>query len=214
MPPSDAWFGKFLFVIQILGLVAFSLSGVIEAKRKQMDVVGAMAVAFVTSFGGGTLRDVLLGRFPVFWIRDDSYAIATLVIALVGFYATRTTRYAANAMLIPDAFGLGLFSVLGTIYALESGASPFIAILLGVVTAIVGGVLRDVICNEVPIVFRRSPLYATCAALGATMFWALQAAGAAQWTAMLTGIIVATVLRLLAVRFDLSLPEPRAKPSA
>ena len=150
-------------VVSVLGLGAFTLSGVIEAKRKDMDVVGAAAVAFITAVGGGTMRDVLLGRYPIFWIEDQRYALGIFALAVISFYSLRAARLTSSAILVPDALGLGLFTVTGASYAIASHTSLAIASLLGVITGVLGGVLRDVVCNEIPSVFARTQLYATCA---------------------------------------------------
>ena len=195
-------------VISVLGLGAFTVSGVVEAKRKQMDIVGAAAVAFITAVGGGTVRDVLLARYPIFWISDQRYAIGIFVLAAVAFYSLRSTRIASSAILIPDALGLGLFTVTGASYALEAHTSIAIASLMGVITGIFGGVLRDVICNEIPAVFARTQLYATCALAGAWVFLLLDRVGASAGVALPAGVLTTFMLRLAALRFDLRLQRP------
>ncbi len=195
--------------VSVLGLGAFTISGVIEARRKDMDVVGAGSVAFITAVGGGTIRDILLDRYPIFWIQDARYAIFIFVLAAIAFYGIRTARIATTAILIPDAFGLGLFAVTGATYAVESHASLFVASLLGVITGVFGGVLRDVICNEIPAVFARTQLYATCALLGALVFLFLDRAGVSVDIAVPAGVLSTVILRLAAIRFDLRLPLPR-----
>ena len=192
--------------ITVLGLAAFTISGVIEARRKAMDVFGCMTVAFITAYGGGTIRDLLLGRFPLFWIQNEWYAIATFSLAAVVYYGSRFFRLPASAIVIPDALGLGLFAVTGVNAALSEHTSYFIASLLGVITAIFGGVLRDVICNEIPTVFARTQLYATCAFAGAwTSIGLYHIHAYAEWS-LPAGVLAAFALRMLAVRFDLRLP--------
>jgi uncharacterized membrane protein YeiH len=195
-------------VISVLGLGAFTLSGVVEAKRKEMDLVGAAAVAFITAVGGGTVRDVLLGRYPIFWIDDQRYALGIFALAVVAFYSLRTARLASSAILIPDALGLGLFTVTGASYALAYHTSMAIASLLGVITGIFGGVLRDVVCNEIPAVFARTQLYATCALVGAWTFLLLDRAGANAGVALPAGVLATFLLRIAALRYDLRLQRP------
>jgi uncharacterized membrane protein YeiH len=195
-------------VISVLGLGAFTLSGVVEAKRKEMDLVGAAAVAFITAVGGGTMRDVLLGRYPIFWIADERYALGIFAFAVISFYSLRTARLASSAILIPDALGLGLFTVTGASYALAYHTSMAIASLLGVITGIFGGVLRDVVCNEIPAVFARTQLYATCALVGAWTFLLLDRAGANAGVALPAGVLATFLLRLAALRYDLRLQRP------
>jgi uncharacterized membrane protein YeiH len=196
-------------VISVLGLGAFTISGVIEAKRKEMDIVGAAAVAFITAVGGGTVRDVLLGRYPIFWVDDQRYAIGIFGLAAISFYSLRTARLASSAILIPDALGLGLFTVTGASYALAAHASMVIASLMGVITGIFGGVLRDVVCNEIPAVFARTQLYATCALVGAWTFLLLDRVGAGAGVALTAGALATFLLRLAALRYDLRLQRPR-----
>ena len=196
-------------VVSVLGLGAFTLSGVIEAKRKDMDVVGAAAVAFITAVGGGTMRDVLLGRYPIFWIEDQRYALGIFALAVISFYSLRAARLTSSAILVPDALGLGLFTVTGASYAIASHTSLAIASLLGVITGVLGGVLRDVVCNEIPSVFARTQLYATCALAGAWVYLLLGAAGVIADVAVPAGALATFSLRMAAVRFDLRLPRPR-----
>ena len=193
-------------VITVLGLAAFTVSGVIEAKRKDMDAFGCMSVAFITALGGGTLRDVLLGRYPLFWIAHQWYAIIVFALAAALYYGARFIKVSASAVLIPDALGLGLFSVTGATYALEAGTSYVIASIMGVITGVFGGVLRDVICNEIPTVFARTQLYATCALAGAWTYIVLDHFHAYAHWSLPAGVVVTFLTRLAAIRFDLKLP--------
>ncbi|HET9343092.1 MAG TPA: trimeric intracellular cation channel family protein [Candidatus Eremiobacteraceae bacterium] len=193
-------------IITIAGLAAFTVSGVIVAKRKDMDAFGCMSVAFITALGGGTLRDVLLGRFPLFWIAHEWYAIGVLIFAAILFYSSRFIALRERAILIPDAFGLGLFSVTGATYALEAHTSYIVASILGVITGVFGGVLRDVICNEIPIVFSRTQLYATCALAGVWTYIILDHFGVESAWSLSLGVAVTFLTRMAAVFFDLRLP--------
>jgi uncharacterized membrane protein YeiH len=195
-----------LTLINTLGVIAFTISGVIEARRKQMDLIGVCTVAFITAYGGGTIRDVLLGRYPLFWVANQTYVLTTLALAIVAYFVLRLIPVSPKAILIPDALGLGLFSITGTTYALQSHTSSVIAAIMGVITAVFGGVLRDIICNEIPNVFQRTQLYATCALAGALTLIALTHLRVAETIALLAGLLVTFLLRMLAVRFDLKLP--------
>jgi len=193
-------------IITIAGLAAFTVSGVIVAKRKDMDAFGCMSVAFITALGGGTLRDVLLGRYPLFWIAHEWYAIGVFIFAAVLFYCSRYIALRERAILIPDALGLGLFSVTGATYALEAHTSYIVASILGVITGVFGGVLRDVICNEIPIVFSRTQLYATCALAGVWTYIILDHFGVVSAWSLSIGVAVTFLTRMAAVFFDLRLP--------
>jgi uncharacterized membrane protein YeiH len=198
MPELFYWIG--------LAAVAVSaLTGVIEAGRKQMDLIGVVMVGCATALGGGTVRDVLLDR-TVFWIHDQTYLIVALAATLATFVAVRGLRLPPRLFLIPDAIGLALFTVSGTQIALQLNAPWLVASLLGVITGVVGGVLRDVLCNDVPLIFVRGELYASAAWAGALALIGLQAVGlsgvAAAWVAM--AIILG--LRLAAMAFRITLP--------
>lgn len=197
-----------LRVIEVLGIIAFASSGFIEARRKDMDLIGVFTVAFITAFGGGTLRDILLDRRPLFWVQHQEYTLLIFVLALVVLPLSHYLRSstAERAIIFADALGLGLFSAVGASVAQEAQMPMFVCVMMGVITAIFGGVLRDVICNEIPLVFRRGQLYATCAFVGSWVYLLLDLAGAHQTIALISSILVTSVMRLLAVRFDLTLP--------
>jgi uncharacterized membrane protein YeiH len=199
---------RMLKIIEILGVAFFALAGGIEAERKGMDLVGIYVIAFVTALGGGTLRDLLLDRHPLFWISSPEYALIILAMALAAaiIKKTRKVPLSDRAVVVPDAFGLGFFTATGTAVAFGAGKPPFICILMGVITATFGGVLRDIACNEVPVIFKRGQLYATCSFLAALVFWALRAVSADHAIAMTACMVTGFVLRLLAVRYDLKLP--------
>lgn len=193
-----------------LGVAAGVISGVMAAQRKNMDLVGAVVVAFLTALGGGTLRDMLLGRGPVFWIREEGYAYLTLFLAVAFFYSTRLLRFSARSILIPDALGLGVFTVMGVGAGLADGTSWFIASLMGVITGVFGGVLRDIACNEVPALFTKDIyLYATCSLLGAWLYILATQVGGMAALALPLAVVFIFGLRMAAVRFTLSLPEPK-----
>ena len=210
--PADyvltAYLDDFVALLTYLAVVASAVSGALEARRRKMDVVGAVSVAFVTAFGGGTLRDLLLGRTPIFWLLDPWLTVAAFAAALVSYYSVR--RVSDRLLLVVDALGLGLFSTLGATYALQMKLSMLVAVLMGVVTGVFGGVLRDTICNRVPAVFRRNTeLYATCSFVGVWVFVGLMQSGASATLASWVGTATVVVLRLISVRFRLRLPEPR-----
>ncbi|HCK66144.1 MAG TPA: hypothetical protein DHW49_07745 [Anaerolineae bacterium] len=196
-----------LFILTYIAVTASAISGALEARKNEMDIVGAMTIAFVTAFGGGTIRDLLLGRTPIFWVTDSFLSVLTFFVALVSFYWLNNI---SNQMLnVPDAIGLSVFSILGATYALEINANAIVAILMGVITGIFGGVLRDLMCNRVPSVFRHSTeLYATCSFIGTFVFVALTIFRVNAFIASITGAFVVFSLRLLAVQFKITLPKP------
>lgn len=197
-----------LHIVEVAGIIAFASSGVIEARQKEMDMVGVFTVAFITAFGGGTLRDLLLDRRPLFWVEHQEYPILIFLMALISIPFLRHLRHAVaeKAIIYADALGLGLFSVTGASLAAEAQMPLFVCVMMGVITGIFGGVLRDVICNEIPLVFRRGQLYATCSFVGCWLYLLIEKAGVAQSMSLLMGISVTFLLRALAVRFHWTLP--------
>lgn len=195
-------------LIYWIGLAAVSvnaLTGVLDAGRKQMDLVGVVMVGSATALGGGTVRDLLLDR-TVFWISDQTYLVVALATTVVIFFAVRGLRLPPRLFLIPDAVGLALFTVVGTQVALEWQAPWLVASLLGVITGVLGGVLRDVLCNDVPLIFVRGELYASAAWVGALALIGLQALGLSAVAAAWISMAVVLVARLLAMAFRITLP--------
>lgn len=188
--------------ISLAGVALCAITGVLEAGHKGMDVVGASAAGLATAAGGGTVRDLLIGR-PVFWVSDQSYLIVALLAALTAFVLARMIRLPARLFLIPDALGLALFTVSGTQVALHAGVPWLVAVLMGIITGVLGGVLRDILCNDIPLIFLPSELYATAAAAGATTVVGLDAFGASHELAAFAGFLVAAGLRLAAIMFRL-----------
>jgi len=196
-----------LKLIEIMAILVGAFSGFIEARRKRMDLVGVFTVAFIAAFGGGTLRDILLDKRPLFWVIHQEYAILIFVLALVASPLIRTMRHMVTERLIviADAFGLGLFSVAGVSSALDAGMPLFIASMMGVITGIFGGVLRDIVCNEVPMVFRDGKPYALCAFIGNWIFLLMGLYGMDKDIALWSSALFIVVSRLVAWKFDLTL---------
>jgi uncharacterized membrane protein YeiH len=194
-----------LYWVGLAAVAVNALTGVLDAGRKQMDLIGAIMVGCATALGGGTVRDVLLDR-QVFWISDQTYLVVALVTTLLVFFAVRGLRLPPRLFLVPDAVGLALFTIVGTQVALEWQAPWLVASLLGVITGVVGGVLRDVLCNEVPLVFVRGELYASAAWAGALALIGLQGLGLSSIVAAWFGMAVVFGVRLAAMAFRISLP--------
>jgi len=195
--------------IEVIGIFAFALTGIYEARKKGMDIIGVFAVAMITAFGGGSLRDVILNRHPLFWVEHYGYTILLLglsiatVLVIRNFFATN--RF-VKAVVVLDALGLGLFSASGASVANQLGSNWFISALLGVTTGVFGGVMRDIICNEIPHVFTRTELYATCAFAGACSYLVIFSAGGNEIAAVLACITITFILRMLAIRYKIRLP--------
>ena len=194
-----------LYWVGLAAVAVSALTGVLDAGRKKMDLVGVTMVGCATALGGGTVRDLLLDR-PVFWIGDQTYLVVALATTLAVFFAVRGLRLPPRLFLIPDAVGLALFTIVGTQVALEWQAPWLVASLLGVITGVVGGVLRDVLCNEVPLVFVRGELYASAAWFGALVLVGLQSLGVSPVAAAWSGMAAVLVARLLAMAYRITLP--------
>ena len=201
-----------LYWVGMAAVAVNALTGVLDSGRKQMDLIGALLVGVATALGGGTIRDLLLDR-NVFWVVDQTYLIVALGTGLITFFVARLLHLPPKLFLIPDALGLALFTVVGTQVALQWHTPWLVASLMGVMTGVFGGVLRDILCNDVPLVFLKGELYATAAWAGAISMIALEAASVssvtASWLAM--GIILA--IRLLSMRYRITLPalgQPKA----
>jgi len=193
-----------LYTIAIAAVAVNASSGVLEAGRRPFDLFGMVVVALAAALGGGSLRDVLLDR-TVFWIADQTYLIAAIAAGLATFALVRLMRLPAKLFLLPDAIGLALFTVSGTQAALSVGAPWLVASLMGVVTGVFGGILRDMLCNEVPLVFT-GELYATASWAGALLLVGLIAYGVPTgWAAIAGGVLVLTI-RLCAIVFKWRLP--------
>lgn len=201
----------FLHAMDFAAIAVFAASGALVASRKQMDVVGFVLIAALTGFGGGTVRDLLLGRTPVFWLRAPELLAVCAVVAVLVFFTAHRLESRFRALLWADAVGLAVYAVVGAEIALLAGADPWAAVLLGVVTATFGGIVRDVVCNELPLILRRE-IYATAAAAGAAAFVALRLEGVWREPAFAAGIGVAFAIRAAALIWGWTLPAYRARP--
>ena len=202
-------FQLLISAIEFAATLAFAVSGMIEAARRRMDVVGVFAVAFITAFGGGTVRDVLLDRRPFFWVEHQGYVWLVFGLTLVAAPWLHKHReiVTERAMLIPDALGLGLFSVTGVSLAHQMGMPLFVSVMMGVVTGVLGGVMRDVICNEVPNVFHDHRPYALCAFVGAWLYLGMDALAVTPLLSLAVSVALIAGLRLLAVMTGWSVPR-------
>ena len=195
--------------IEVIGIFAFAISGIIEARKKGMDIVGIYVVGMVTAFGGGSLRDLVLNRHPLFWVEHYWYPVILLFLsALASAIVRHVTEHTRSMIVVQvlDALGLGLFAASGASVAHQAGSHPFISSLIGVMTGVFGGVFRDIICNEIPYVFQRTELYATCAFAGAWSYLLVIGSRGGELTALMSCITITFVLRILAIRYKIRLP--------
>ncbi|MEQ9398020.1 MAG: trimeric intracellular cation channel family protein [Longimicrobiales bacterium] len=194
-----------LYLLDLLGVAVFAASGALAAGRKSLDLLGVVVIGAVTAIGGGTIRDLLLDR-TVFWIADPTYLWVILGAALLTVAWTARFKPPRNSLAIADALGLGLFAVGGAQVAEEAGVGAIIVVLLGTMTGVAGGVVRDVLTNDVPMILRRGDLYASAAIAGTSLYLVLGAVGMPRDTAALVGMATIVALRLAAIIWGLSLP--------
>lgn len=194
-----------------LGVIVFAISGALVASRKQMDVVGFALLGTVTGIGGGTLRDLLLGLGPVFWVREPATLVVCVIVAGAVFFTAHIPQSRYRMLLWFDALGLALFAVTGTERALLAGSGPAVAVAMGVVTATFGGILRDVLGGESPVVLSRE-IYVTAALVGAGVFVALSALGVPREAALGAGFAAGFLVREMALHRGWTLPRYRERP--
>lgn len=199
-----------IYAAAMAAVAVNAASAVLETEDKRMDLVGAITVGLATSLGGGTLRDLLLDR-PVFWLGDINYLVCGLLTVFATFVLARRVRIRPGLFVIPDAIGLALFTVVGSQIALAYDIHWLPASLLGVITGVFGGMLRDILVNEVPLVMRPGTLYATASWLGAlTLIGGLQL-GFGETASALAGGTLVLLLRVAAIRYQLSLPTYKSR---
>lgn len=194
--------------IEAAATVAFALSGLMEGARKRLDVVGISMVMGLTAFGGGTLRDILLDRRPFFWVEHAVWLWVLLALCLGAMLFMRARHFAPTQRIIQwlDTLGLGLYTAGGTQIALDSGMPMIVAVLMGVITSCFGGVLRDMVCNEIPSAFRDHQPYAVCSFAGGWVMVAAHHAGAHQWVCLISAAATASLLRMLTLYFNWRIP--------
>lgn len=193
-------------LLDLVGVAVFAISGALAAGRRRLDLIGVVVLAAVTAIGGGTIRDLLLARHPIFWLADPSYLLVIVGAALLTLLWTRVARVPWPTLDVADALGLALFSVAGAQIAEGAGMPAIACVLLGTVTGAAGGVVRDVLTAQIPAVLRQGSLYATAAIAGTTLYVVLARLGIPVRAAALTGMSVVALLRLAAIRWELTLP--------
>ncbi len=196
-----------LYTLDLIGTAAFAASGAWAGIHKRMDLLGVLVLGVVTATGGGTLRDILLGDFPPFCLKDELYLYISLGVSLLVFFFNRQMTFLKNPLLYFDAIGLGTFVVIGTQKAMSYQMGALGAILLGVMTATAGGVTRDVLSNEVPLIMRKETLYASVCIAGAVLLVLLSKTPLIGAPATLMAALTVIILRILAIRQNWTLPR-------
>jgi uncharacterized membrane protein YeiH len=194
------------YTIDILGTIAFAISGVLVAINKKMDPFGILIIAFVTAVGGGTLRDILIGKTPVSWMKDMTFTYVIIASVVFAVIFRNKINYLRTSLFLFDTIGIGLYTVVGIEKGINAELHPIISIALGTISACFGGVIRDMLCNEIPVIFRRE-IYATACILGGVSYFMLQKLPIDSNVvfAIAGGIVI--VVRLLAVKFKIALPS-------
>lgn len=198
-----------LAIIEGLAILAYAFSGFLEARKHRLDAVGTFLVAMATAFGGGTVRDVLLERRPFYWVQHEVYVVVIFALSLFAPFVLRMASRLFNerALLVADAIGLGLFSISGTSIALDANMPAFTAVMMGVVTGVFGGVIRDVVCNEMPLLLRDSRPYATCAFAGCWVYLLLDHLQLDSVYSVILASAFILIARLATFKFDVRLPH-------
>ncbi|MFL9837888.1 trimeric intracellular cation channel family protein [Flavobacterium sp. ST-75] len=196
----------FFYLLDILGTMAFAISGVLTALNKKMDPFGVFVIAFVTAVGGGTLRDVLIGRTPVGWMQDLNYVYVITAGFVLAIIFRKKLDKLRTSLFFFDTIGLGVFTLIGLEKGMDVNLHPVICIALGTMTACFGGVTRDILCNQIPVVFRRE-IYATICILGGGVFFLLKALDVSNGLLYILTSGVIIIVRLMAVMFKWSLPS-------
>lgn len=195
-----------LYLLDLFGVAVFAVSGALTAGRKSMDLFGVIVIAVITAIGGGTVRDLLLDNRPIFWIEDPTYLVVILAAAVATLLYARFRRPPNVSLLVADAFGLAVFTFIGARTAYAAGVPDLIVVLMGTITGAAGGVMRDVLCAEVPLILRRE-VYATASIAGAVVYVVLKEIGVGGLIVGLLPVATVFLLRLTAIRLDLHVPR-------
>lgn len=199
-----------LYLLDLLGVAVFAISGALAAGRKSLDLLGVVIIAVVTAVGGGTTRDLLLDRHPIFWIADPIYLLVIIIASLFTIWYTQYNDPPEKALLVADALGLAVFTIMGAQVTQEVVSSSVIIIIMAAITGTVGGLIRDVLSNDIPLILRRD-IYATAALAGATVYLLLQLSALEPMLNIILGMFVVIGLRLASIQWNLHLPRFKLK---
>jgi len=197
---------SFVYILEMAGTAAFAVSGALAAARKNMDIFGYCVLALMPAVGGGTVRDIIIDRVPVFWISDNRYIAVAIIAALIVFFTSYKPGSRRRILIWMDALGLALFAGLGTEICLNHDTGPLVAIMLGVTTAVTGGMIRDIICNEIPLILSRE-IYATAAFATSLVYVIADNVGLIEQLSLAIAVAVGFSIRALAIVYDWSLPS-------
>lgn len=192
-------------ILDILGTIAFAISGALAAMKRRLDLFGIFIIAFVTAVGGGTLRDILIGSTPVTWMENTIYIYLIGAVTILAIIFRNKINYLKKSLFLFDTIGLGIFTITGVEIGIQNNLSPIITVALGTITGTFGGVIRDILCNEIPVIFRKE-IYATACIFGAVIFVILHQINMDKdLTYLITSMMVISI-RLIVVKYKISLP--------
>lgn len=195
-----------LTTIYIIAITAEAMTGALSAGRRSMDWFGVIIIACVTALGGGSVRDVLLGHYPLTWVKHPEYLVLTCFAALFTIFIAKWMRQLRSIFLLLDALGLIGFTIIGCQIAMQMGQGFVVSAVAGVLTGVSGGILRDILCNDVPLVFRRE-LYASIAFVAVIFYWGCSTLGLSQEVTIISTLIFGFSLRCIAIYFGLEMPK-------
>ena len=193
-------------VLDLLGTIAFAISGALAAMNRRLDLFGIFIIAFVTAIGGGTVRDILIGNTPVTWMENIIYIYLIGVVTVFAIIFRRKLDHLKKSLFLFDTIGLGVFTITGVEIGVQNGLNPIISITLGAMTGTFGGVIRDILCNEIPVIFRKE-IYATACLTGGLAFVVLHALGMNQDVIYIVTSLTVITIRLVVVRYGIALPS-------
>ncbi len=194
-------------ILDILGTIAFAISGALAAMNRKMDLLGIFIIAFVTAIGGGTLRDVLIGQTPVTWMENLVYIYVIAISAILAIIFRNKLDYLKKSLFLFDTIGLGIFTITGVETGIENDLAPIISIALGGMTGAFGGVIRDILCNEIPVIFRKAEIYATACFIGGLFFVIMYRYNLDMDLIYIVTSLTVISIRLLAVKYHITLPN-------
>ena len=197
---------SFFNILNLLGTVAFAISGALSAMNRRLDLFGIFIIAFVTAIGGGTIRDILIGSTPVTWMENTIYIYLIGLVTILAIIFRKKLDHLKKSLFLFDSIGLGIFTITGVELGIQNDLNPIISITLGTMTGTFGGVVRDILCNEIPVIFRKE-IYATACIVGGLAFIFFYELGMAQDVIYIITSVTVIVIRLLAVKFHISLPS-------
>lgn len=197
---------SFFNILDLLGTSAFAISGALAAMNRRLDLFGIFIIAFVTAIGGGTIRDILIDNTPVTWMENTIYIYLIGIVTIIAIiFRTQLDRLKKSLFLF-DSIGLGIFTITGVEMGIQNGLNPIISITLGAMTGTFGGVIRDILCNEIPVIFRKE-IYATASIMGGLAFILLYELNLNQDVIYLVTSLTVILMRIMAVKFKISLPS-------